>query len=322
MKLMITGANGFVGRHLMRTLCAHSGRYEVIAVVRNEKEISSPKVKVRTVFDINGSTDWSQHLELCQYVVHLAARVHVMEETISNPLVEYRRVNVEGTLNLARQAAAAGVKRFIFISSTKVNGETTSGRAPFSIEDPRAPVEPYGISKSEAEIGLQLVGVQTGMQVVIIRPPLIYGPGVQGNFATMVKWIRTGLPLPLGAIHNQRSLVGVDNLVDLIETCLHNTAAANEIFHVSDDEDLSTTDLMRGLAQAMHFPERLLPLSQPLVENFLRFIGRGEWVSRLCGNLQVDISHTCRTLDWRPPISVAEGLRRAVREMDAASESL
>jgi nucleoside-diphosphate-sugar epimerase len=265
------------------------------------------------VGDINSHTDWSKALE-AHGVVHLAARVHVMDDSAQDPLAEFRAVNVEGTLNLARQAAHAGVKRFVFVSSVKVNGEATLPGCPFNVQDPPAPADPYAISKQEAEKGLRELAAETGLEVVIIRPPLVYGPGVKANFLRLIKTVQKGLPLPLGRVRNKRSLVGIDNLLDLIITCIDHPAAAGQTFLVSDGEDLSTPDLIRKLASAMGRPARLLPVPSTLLRLGGRMIRKSAEVERLVGSLQVDINHTCETLGWRPPVSVDEGIRRCVDE--------
>jgi len=243
-------------------------------------------------------------------VVHTAARVHVMDDSAQDPLTEFRDVNVTGTMNLARQAAAAGVKRFVFISSIKVNGEQTSGSQQFESTDSPALEDPYGVSKWEAEVGLKKLALETGMEVVIIRPPLVYGPGVKGNFASMIKLVEKGLPLPLGAIHNKRSLVALDNLVDLIITCIDHHAAANQTFLVSDGEDLSTTELLRGVAEAIGKPSRLIPVPASLLQFGATLLGKKAVAKRLLGSLQVDISHTQECLNWTPPLTVKQGLQR------------
>jgi nucleoside-diphosphate-sugar epimerase len=246
-------------------------------------------------------------------VVHLAARVHIMEERAADPLAAFRAVNTSGTLNLARQAAETGVRRFVFVSSVKVNGEETTPGSPFRHDDLPNPEDPYGISKREAEDGLLELAAQSGMDVVIVRPPLVYGPGVKANFAAMMRAVQRGLPLPLGAVtHNRRSLVALDNLVDLLITCLDHPAAANQTFLVSDGEDLSTADLLRWLGRAMNKPARLFPVPVPLLRAGAALLGKRDVARRLLGNLQIDISHTRETLGWTPPITVDEGLRRAV----------
>jgi nucleoside-diphosphate-sugar epimerase len=312
--VLVTGASGFVGRALLDALVARPG-VVVTAAVRRETALQAG-VRVCRPGEIGPGTDWSDALAGCDAVAHLAARVHMMRDGSADPLAECRRVNVIGTLALARQAAAAGVRRFVFVSSIKVNGESTRRGAAFSETDPPAPIDPYGISKAEAEAGLRDVASSTGMEVVVIRPPLVHGPGVKANFLTMTRWLARGLPLPLGAIHdNRRSLVGLDNLVDLIITCLHHPAAANEVFLAGDGEDVSTTDLIRRTAAALGVRARLIPVPIPILAAGARLLGRRDVVQRLCGSLQVDISKARRLLGWSPPVTLDEGLRRAVRPL-------
>jgi nucleoside-diphosphate-sugar epimerase len=235
-----------------------------------------------------------------------------MRDHCYDPLMEFRRVNTDGTLNLARQAAAAGVRRFVFLSTIKVNGEATHYGCPFTPSDLPAPQDPYGISKHEAEVGLRAIAHETGMEVVIIRPTLVYGKGARGNFKSLIKLVARGLPLPLGSIHNLRSFVGIDNLVDFITTCLEHPAAANEAFMVSDGEDLSTQDLIRRMARAMDRPARLFSIPPGLLAITAALLGKSDLVRRLCGSLQVDISKSHDLLGWKPRVSVDEGLRRAV----------
>lgn len=224
----------------------------------------------------------------------------------------FREVNVAGSLNIAQQAAQAGVRRFVFISSIKVNGEETSSGMPFKADDPPMPVDPYGASKAAAEVGLMELAAKTGMECVVIRPPLVYGPGVKANFKSMMKWLARGVPLPLGAVgQNRRSLVALDNLVDLVVTCIDHVAAGNRVFLAGDGEDLSTSDLLRRLAAAMDVPARLVPVPVPVLLAVARLLGKEAVMQRLCGNLQVDISRARHVLGWSPPISVDEGLRRA-----------
>jgi nucleoside-diphosphate-sugar epimerase len=305
---LVTGAGGFVGKSLCPTLSARGVNVRVAlrSVRGRHHDFDGVLVGV-----IDGMTDWSMPLQGASTVVHLAARVHVMNDLSENPLTEFRRVNVQGTLNLARQAAQAGVQRFVFISSIKVNGEVTRPGRPFTARDLPNPVDAYGISKQEAEAGLRDIARQTGMEVVIIRPPLIYGPGVKANFAALMRAVQRGWPLPLGAVHNQRSLVGLDNLVDLIAVCLVHPRAANQTLLVSDGHDLSTPELVRGLARAAGVSARLLPVPVWVLQAGATLLGRGDAVQRLCGNLQVDISQAQSVLDWRPPVSVETGLGRA-----------
>jgi nucleoside-diphosphate-sugar epimerase len=233
-----------------------------------------------------------------------------MDEQATDPLVAFRRVNVEGTLNLARQAVAAGVRRFVFVSSIKVNGELTVKGSPFTADDAPHPVDPYGISKFEAEQGLMALGHESGMEIVIVRPVLVYGPGVKANFLRMMKWVYRGIPLPFGAIHNQRSLVALDNLVDLLATCMKHPAAAGQIFLACDGEDLSTSDLLRRLARALGSPSRLLPVPSFLLIAASVLLGRSELSQRLCGSLQADAGKVQRVLNWTPPLSVDEALKQ------------
>ncbi len=261
---------------------------------------------------IDESPVWPQELNNREVVIHLAARVHVMKEATSDPLQAFRAVNTTGTLSLARLAARAGVRRFVFVSSIKVNGESTEASHPFAASDTPGAQDPYGISKMEAEQGLREIAEQTGMEVVIVRPPLVYGPGVKANFASLMRAVQRGTPLPLASVtHNRRSFVALDNLVDLLITCIDHPAAANQTFLVSDGEDLSTADLLRRLGHAMDKSARLFPVPPSLLQLGANLLGKGDMAQRLLGNLQVDISHTRNTLNWTPPISVDEGLRRA-----------
>ena len=261
--------------------------------------------------DLEPSTDWSVALGGVSAVVHCAARVHVMSDTAADPLAEFRQVNVQGTLNLARQAAAVGARRFVFVSSIKVNGEATQLGRPFTADDAPAPLDAYGVSKMEAEQGLRELSAQTGMEVVIIRPPLVYGPDVKANFAAMMRWLRRGIPLPLGAIHNQRSLVALDNLVDLIVTCLSHPAADNQTFLVSDGEDVSTTELLQRMGQAMNRPARLIPVPAGLLMQAAALLGKRDVAQRLCCSLQLDIEKTRQLLNWNPPLTLDQGLKKA-----------
>lgn len=303
--VLVTGATGFVGTALMEHMC-RSG-----LPARSAGRSDPGFADHIAIPSIDGATDWARALADVAVVVHCAARVHVMDESAADPLAEFRRVNVEGTRALARQAAAAGVRRFIFLSSIKVNGEVTQGR-PFTPLDQPAPDDPYGVSKLEAEEALRQISAETGMEIVIIRPVLVYGPGVKGNFRSMLSWLAKGMPLPLGAIHNQRSLVSLDNLVSLIVTCLEHPAAANQVFLASDGEDLSTTELLRRLARAIGRPARLLPVPPWALELAAAAVGKRDVARRLCGSLQVDITHTCETLGWRPIQTVDEALRKTV----------
>ncbi len=310
--ILVTGATGFVGGALIKRLVADSPTRRLVVAVRKADLVWPEQVSVSLVGDLLADTDWSAALKGVQEVVHSAGRVDVMSDKSADPLAEFRRVNVSGTLNLARQAAAAGVRRFVFVSSVKVNGEATLPGQVFTERDAPAPQDPYGQSKHEAELGLRQLAADTGMEVVIIRPPLVYGPGVKANFASLMRAVQRGWPLPLGSVHNQRSLVALDNLVDLIVTCLQHPAAANQTFFASDGQDLSTAELLRGMAQAADVPARLWPVPVWALEAAASALGKGAAVQRLCGNLQVDISKARSLLGWVPPVSVAEGLRQAM----------
>jgi nucleoside-diphosphate-sugar epimerase len=262
--------------------------------------------------DLSSETDWTVALRSVVQVVHLAARVHVMNDKSTDPLAEFRRVNVEGTANLARQAAAAGVLRFVYLSSIKVNGEFTQEGRPFAADDAPAPEDPYGVSKHEAEQALRQIAADTGMEMVIIRPPLVYGPGVKANFESIMRWLARGVPLPLAAVtQNRRSLVVLDNLVDLIVTCLNHPAAANQTFLVSDGEDLSTADLLKRMGAALGCPARLFHLPPGPLKLGAALVRKPGIYQRLCGSLQLDIAKTRQLLGWSPLVSVDEGLRRA-----------
>ena len=309
--LLLTGANGFVGQAVMSA--ANKRGLKIRPVYRTMHSVNGHG-DAAIVPEIDGATDWSAALNGIDILIHTAARAHVMKKESLEQLLDYRRVNVEGTLNLARQAAAAGIRRFIFISSIKVNGEaTTSGRL-FTADDVPAPEDAYGLSKTEAEAQLKDLAELTGMEVTIIRPPLIYGPGVKGNLASLISWVRRELPLPLGDVtHNRRSLVGLDNLVDLILTCSNHANAANQTFLISDGEDLSTTELIRRIAKALGQQAHLLSVSPWLISLMAGLLGKKVMSKRLLGSLQVDIHKTCDLLDWKPSVSVDEGLCRAVK---------
>jgi nucleoside-diphosphate-sugar epimerase len=309
--ILVTGATGFVGSALIRRLAAERACNGVVAAVRS-KATSPEGVRQVLVRDMSPNIDWSRAVNGIDALVHCAARVHVMKDDATDPLEAYREVNVSGTLNLARQAAQAGVRRFIFVSSIKVNGETTQLGQPFTAEDAPSPLDPYGVSKLEAEQGLRDIEAQTGMEVVIVRSPLVYGPGVKANFASMMRWVASGIPLPLGAIHNARSMVALDNLVDLFVTCLKHPAAAGQTFLVSDGEDVSTTELLRRTAQAMGKRAFLLPVPAFVLEWGAALLGKRDVAQRLCGSLQVDINKTRRLLGWTPPLTLEQGLKKAL----------
>ena len=306
MNVLVTGANGFVGSHL----CAYLAGKDIACrrAVRCREGVGPDATEVG---EIDGTTDWTRALAGITVVVHLAARVHVLREKALDPLAEFRRVNVEGTAGLARQAAAAGVRRFIFLSTIKVNGEETSTR-PFAPDDRPAPVEPYSISKLEAEEALRVIARETGLELVILRPPLVYGRGVAGNFARLVRLVRQGWYLPLGSVRNRRSLLGVENLCSLLTLCLAHPGAANKVLLASDGQDVSTPDLVRGIAQVCGVAPRLLPLPVALLQLLAGLCGRGPEMRRLTGSLQIDISRTSTLLGWQPPLTLAQGLRQCV----------
>ena len=287
--------------------------HEPSAVVRCLQPNQHETLNSFVVGNIDGTTGWFKALQSTEAVIHLAARVHVMRDSASDPVAEFRRVNTEGTLHLACQAAEAGVRRFIFLSTIGVNGNSTLHGKAFAPTDAPSPHDPYSLSKYEAEIGLHSIAKSTGMELVIIRPPLVYGANAPGNCGKLTRLVAKSFPLPLGSINNLRSFVGIDNLVDFIVTCLEHPDAANETFMVSDGEDLSTPDLIRRMARAMNRPARLLPVPVWALKAGASLLGKGDAVQRLCGNLQVDISKSRTLLGWNPPISVDEGLRLAVK---------
>jgi len=312
LRILVAGASGFIGRELCSELLRHG------YIPRGVYRLFPSKVQLQTdietviVSSFDEATDWHEALRDIDVVINLIARVHVMQEVAIDPLAEYRRINVEGNLRLARQAALSGVKRFIYLSSIKVNGEFTEVGRPFTADDIPAPVDPYGISKYEAEQALHQIARETGMEIVIIRPPLVYGPGVKANFASMMRWLKRGLPLPLAAItHNRRSMVALGNLVDLITVCLSHPAAANQVFLVSDGDDLSTADLLQRTAAALGVKPRLFPMPPFMLKLATKLLGKEAIYQRLCGSLQIDMAKTKKLLSWKPPLSVDAGLRLA-----------
>jgi UDP-glucose 4-epimerase len=306
--ILVTGAAGFVGGALTARLTRH-GRVRA-ATHAAVLPWSHANLSVVHGKSLSPSEDWSDALAGISTVIHCAARIHVMRET-DDALALYRRINAAGTLNLARQAVAAGARRFVFLSSIKVNGEGMSPGQPFTADQPASPSDPYGIAKMEAEQGLRELARGHGLEVVIVRPPLVYGPGVKANFLTLMRALARGWPLPLGAVtQNRRSLVALDNLVDLLATCAGHPAAAQRTFLVSDGEDLSTAALLRRLGAALDRPARLVPVPANWLEAAAAMLGRRDAMRRLCGSLQVDMRATQETLGWTPPIGVDEGLRR------------
>lgn len=306
MKVLVTGANGFVGAVVCARL--HADGWPVTGAYRGGAALGSPWPMV-AVGTVDGHTDWMPALRGAQVVVHLAGRAHVMRDVVVDALVEYRRVNVEGTVNLARQAARSGIRRLIFVSSIKVNGEQTRPNVPFTSADLPAPQDAYALSKWEAEQALLALSAQTGLEVVVVRPPLVYGPGVRGNFLALMRLLASGLPLPLGAVDNRRSLVALDNLVDLLVTLIAHPQAANRTLLVSDGEDLSTAELLRRIGRTLGKSARLLPVPVPVLRCAAGLLGWSERIGRLVDSLQVDLAQTRSLLGWSPPISPDQALR-------------
>ncbi len=307
-KVLLTGSTGFVGAAVLATL-KELPEIQVVATIRKAKaEIDRNTV---VIGDIDGDTDFSAALTDTDIVIHCAARAHIMHDDIADPMAEYRRVNVTGTMNLARQAARYGVKRFIFISSIKVNGESTTRQPKFTAFDIPAPLDAYGQSKAEAEQALLKLSRESNMDVVIIRPTLVYGPAVKANFASLFSIVSRGIPLPFACIcNNKRSLVSVTNLVDLIITCIDHPKAVNQIFLVSDDYDVSTSEMVRQMATALGKPTWQIPVPVWLYGFAGKLFSKPDIVNRLTGSLQVDITHTKETLDWVPKETMQEGFKQ------------
>lgn len=308
--MLLTGGSGYVGSTLIDSLL--SSEYKVIHAHRNTTTKLDSRLESICYNDLASAENLLMVEMGIDVVIHLAARVHVMAETSPDPLQDFREVNVLGTLNLAKQAAESGVKRFIFISSIKVNGESTRPGKPFVETDEFIPTEPYGLSKYEAEKKLLELSEQTGMEVVIIRPPLIYGPGVKANFLFLLKLLTKHIPLPFGNVDNKRSFVAIDNLVSFIILCTAHPKAANQIFLISDGEDVSTTELIIKIGQALGKKPFLLPVPTTLMKFFARLIRRPELGDRLFGSLQVDSSKARDLLGWRPVITMDEQLQKTV----------
>lgn len=302
--ILVTGSNGFVGKALCAAL--HAEGTSVRAAVRKGSRHGEV-----CVGDLSGSTDWSAALDGCETVFHLAARVHVMADKDEDPLRAYREVNVDATLNIAMQAVRAGVRRFVFVSSVKVNGESTTTE-PFTSSDVPNPCDPYGQSKMEAEQALQKLGRETGLEVVIVRPPLVYGPGVKANFKNLIKLVHMGTPLPFGSIANDRSMVALDNLVDLLIVCGKHPNAPGEIFMVSDGADMGIKELVSRIASAMKKRPILIPVPSVLMIGAAKMLGKAAVVDRLLGSLQVDISNTQAKLQWTPVIAPQLAINKTV----------
>jgi nucleoside-diphosphate-sugar epimerase len=310
-RLLVTGATGFVGRHVLKQ--AREANVEHLrAAVRRPTVAELGDVDVAQVGDLGRDTNWRAALDGVDAVVHAAARVHVMRETSAEADEEYRRINTEGTLALARQAAASGVRRFVFVSTVKVNGERTQPGHPYTATDLPAPVDAYGRSKLDAERGLRTIEHESGMAVTVVRPVLVYGPGVGANFRSLMRLVASGIPLPLGAVDNRRSLVAADNLANLLVRCAVSDAGAGATFFASDGEDLSTPELIRRIAAALGKRARLLPVPPSLLRASARALRREAWASRLCDSLQVDSTPARHVLRWTPPKSNVEALRETV----------
>jgi nucleoside-diphosphate-sugar epimerase len=301
MKIGVTGATGFVGTALCNRLL--QADHTVVKLVRKG---TGPNVVA--VGDIGPTTDWSAALAGCDVLVHLAARVHVMRETAADPQAQFNRVNAEGTAQLAQAAIRAGVGRFIYMSTAKVHGESTSLGKPYTEQDAPSPRDAYASSKLAAESALRRAAENSPMDWVIIRPPLVYGPGVKANFASLAQAIARGLPLPLAAIQNQRSMVSVDNLVDFVMCCLSHPRAVNQQFLISDGHDLSTPELARQLTRAAGRPSRLVYLPVPLLKLGANLMGKGAAIQRLSDNLQIDIGKAQTLLGWKPVVTVNQAI--------------
>jgi nucleoside-diphosphate-sugar epimerase len=310
-KAAVTGANGFVGQRVVALFAERGVR--VRAAARSRPDALAEGVEWAAAPDLGPDADWSTVVAGMDVVVHCAARVHVMHDSAADPLAEFRRVNVAGTLALARAAVAAGVKRFVFLSSIKVNGEGTPPDRPYRADDTPAPVDPYGVSKLEAEQALFALAAETGMEVTVTRPVLVYGPGVRANFRAMMAVVAKGLPLPLGAVHNRRSMVFVGNLADLVYAAATHPAAAGQVLLVSDGEDMSTSAMLRALGTALGKPARLVPVPVGPMRFAATLLGKRAVAQRLFGSLAVDIAPTRALLGWSPPFSVALGFAKSAQ---------
>lgn len=310
MNIVVTGATGFIGSHLCAALS--DKQHSVTIVSRSAQVGANQHSRTPVQIDLQQHVDYDTLLKGCDVVIHLAGRVHVLNDLGSDLGSAYVSANTTATLNLARAAAARGVKRFIFLSSVKVNGESTALGKPFTPESTPHPTDAYGQSKLDAELGLFDIAESSALEVVIIRPPLVYGPGVGANFLELMKLVHKQIPLPLGAVKNKRSFVGIDNLVSLIVTCLDHPAAPNRVFLVSDNADLSTPDLIRHIAHAQERQPRLFPFPQTLLRLGAKLFHREHLYMRLCGSLQVDITTTMNLLGWRPVATLESMLAQTV----------
>ncbi len=311
MKVLIIGASGFVGKALCARLVAHD--FDVVGTVRNLPDTPVPGMNYRIMAEMSASTDWSDVLTGVQAVIHCAARVHVMHDRAQDPLTEFRYVNTLGTETLARATAHCGIKRLVFLSSIKVNGESAPPDAPFDQTSPAGPQDPYAISKWDAEQALTQIATETGLEVVILRCPLVYGPRVKANFLRLLQAVDRGIPLPLTLARNCRSLIYLGNLTDAIATCLTHPAAAGKTYLVSDGEDVSTTELIARIAQALGKPSRLWPCPLELIELAGRMTGKSDEIARLLGSLCIDSNRIRNELDWTPPYTLEQGLAETAR---------
>jgi UDP-glucose 4-epimerase len=306
--VLLTGYTGFVGTHLLSKLGTD---YKVSLLGRKQPEKSDYNFHHA---ELNNQSNFGTALANINTVIHCAARVHIMNDAAQEPLAEFKDVNTHGTLNLAKESASSGVKRFIYISSIKVNGESTTETKPFSFDSERKPLDPYGISKSEAETKLLSLGKETGMEIVIIRPPLVYGEGVKANFASLMKLVKKGLPLPFRWINkNKRSLVSVYNLCDLIQVCIEHPNAANNVFLASDDNDISTAEMVDLMSKVQNKANLSLPVPVWIYKLVGKLLSKEDVIDRLTGSLQLDIEHTKKTLDWKPPYSLEHGFKLAAK---------
>lgn len=310
---LVTGATGFLGSILVDELKAQ--QYSIKSIVRSPRKSTFPNTDFIVVGSINRTTDWRKILDDVDVIVHTAARVHVMSDFSSDSLGDYKETNMFATINLAKQAVESGVKRFIYISTAKANGNSTKPGVPFRFDDVFVPIDPYGLSKYEAEVELRKIARETDMEVVIIRPPLVYGEGVKANFASLMNLVGKGFPLPFRAINsNRRSLVSVYNLVDLIKVCIDHPKAANQTFLVSDDDDLSTARMVALMAKVQGKMNLALPVPTFCFKVAGKLLGKRDMVDRLVGSLQLDIEHTKLTLSWKPPYSVEHGFKLAAKK--------
>ncbi len=307
MRILITGATGFVGSFLCKLLLAEGNIVRGTLLKSEAPMLLAENTESSVIDPLGPDTAWDDALTGVDAVIHLAARVHIMSDPSTDPLAEFRRVNVSGTMQLARESVKCGVKRFVFVSSIKVNGEETT--MPYTTNSSAIPVDAYGISKWEAEQELRKIEDETGLEVVVIRPTLVYGPGVKANFLNMMKIISRGIPLPLSSINNKRSLIYVGNLVDALAICATHPNAAGKTYLVSDGEDVSTPELIQRTAKALDVPARLFPVPVSLMKLLGKLTGKSGAVNRLTGSLTVDSSKIRQDLGWKPPYTMEEGLR-------------